>query len=264
MNRYSDRKRYFSELAKTSERYYLDYLRRFKPFGMGSRVLEVGCGEGGNLLPFAQAGCEVVGVDISRGKIDNAICFFKERDAVGEFLRTDFLEEEMQEGLFDIVIAKDIMEHIAPEKKERFLRRVRLLLRPDGIAFFGFPAWQMPFGGHQQTCREWICAHLPWTHLLPERCYRSFLSRSGEDAHHIDELMEIRRCRMNVELFERLCNATGFQILDRTLWLVNPHYRAKFGLIPLRLRLGLDRIPGLRDVLSTSCFFILRQQQTSR
>lgn len=258
MIRYSDRERYFLELAETSGRYYMDYLRRFKPFGIGSRVLEVGCGEGGNLLPFAQFGCEVLGVDISRGKIVNAIRFFKERETEGQFRCMDFLEDEMPDGLFDIVIAKDIMEHIAPEKKEQFLRRVQLLLRPDGIAFFGFPAWQMPFGGHQQTCRKWICAHLPWTHLLPERSYRSFLSRSGEDDRHIDELMEIRECRMSVELFERLCSVTGFQILDRTLWLVNPHYRAKFGLIPLRLRLGLDKIPGLRNYLATSCFYILK------
>lgn len=258
MNRYSDRERYFLELAETSGRYYMDYLRRFKHFGIGSRVLEVGCGEGGNLLPFAQFGCEVLGVDISRGKMVNAIRFFKERKTEGQFRCMDFLEDEMPDGLFDIVIAKDIMEHIAPEKKEQCLRRVRLLLRPDGIAFFGFPAWQMPFGGHQQTCRIWICAHLPWTHLLPERSYRSFLSRSGEDDRHIDELMEIRECRMSVELFERLCSVTGFQVLDRTLWLVNPHYRAKFGLIPLRLRLGLDRIPGLRNYLATSCFYILK------
>lgn len=258
MIRYSDRERYFLELAETSGRYYMDYLLRFKPFGIGSRVLEVGCGEGGNLLPFAQFGCEVLGVDISRGKIVNAIRFFKERETEGQFRCMDFLEDEMPDGLFDIVIAKDIMEHIAPEKKEQFLRRVQLLLRPDGIAFFGFPAWQMPFGGHQQTCRIWICAHLPWTHLLPERSYRSFLSRSGEDDRHIDELMEIRECRMSVELFERLCSVTGFQVLDRTLWLVNPHYRAKFGLIPLRLRLGLDKIPGLRNYLTTSCFYILK------
>ena len=258
MNRYSDRERYFSELAETSERYYLDYLRKFKPFGDGTRVVEVGCGEGGNLLPFARSGCEVVGVDISRGKIENAIRFFKERGAEGLFRCVDFLDDELQDGMFDIVIAKDIMEHIAPEKKVQFLRRVQLLLRPNGIAFFGFPAWQMPFGGHQQTCRKWICAHLPWTHLLPEKAYRSFLSRSGEDAGHIEELMEIRECRMSVELFERLCSATGFQVLDRTLWLVNPHYRAKFGLIPLQLRLGLDRTPHLRNYLSTSCFYILR------
>lgn len=258
MSRYTDRGRYFSELAETSERYYLDYLRRFKAFGKGTRVLEVGCGEGGNLLPFARCGCEVVGIDLAPGKIENAARFFKERGAEGKFLAMDFLAVELQEGLFDIVIVKDIIEHISPQKKEVFMLKVRQLLREDGIAFFGFPAWQMPFGGHQQICRKWLCSHLPWTHLLPEKTYRAFLTRSGEDAAQIEELMDIRKCRMSVELFERLCGATGFGVLDRTLWFVNPHYRVKFGLIPLRLKLGLDRIPGLRNCLSTSCFYVLK------
>lgn len=138
MNRYSDRERYFSELAETSERYYLDYLRKFKPFGDGSRVLEVGCGEGGNLLPFAQSGCEVVGIDISRGKIEKAIRFFKDRGTEGLFRCMDFLDDELQDGLFDIVIAKDIMEHIAPAKKEQFLRSVQLFYVRMGLLFSAF------------------------------------------------------------------------------------------------------------------------------
>ena len=71
-SRYQDRKRYFDELAETSGSFYLDYVRKFISIGPGTRVLEIGCGEGGNLLPFAQAGCEVTGVDLAEGKIENA------------------------------------------------------------------------------------------------------------------------------------------------------------------------------------------------
>lgn len=54
--RHTDRERYFRELAQTSREFYIDYLRKFKNIGDGTRVLEIGCGEGGNLLPFAEAG----------------------------------------------------------------------------------------------------------------------------------------------------------------------------------------------------------------
>lgn len=50
---------------------------------------------------------------------------------------------------------------------------------------------------------------------------------------------------------------TGFQIVERKLWLISPHYKAKFNLRPTRLRLGLDHIPFLRNFLSTSCFYIV-------
>ena len=52
--RHKDRQQYFNESAATSRDYYLDYLRAHVTLREGLRVLEIGCGEGGNLLPFAE------------------------------------------------------------------------------------------------------------------------------------------------------------------------------------------------------------------
>jgi cyclopropane fatty-acyl-phospholipid synthase-like methyltransferase len=41
----------------------MPYIEQFHRIKSGSKILEVGCGEGGNLLPFAQRGCEVVGIE---------------------------------------------------------------------------------------------------------------------------------------------------------------------------------------------------------
>lgn len=40
-------------------------------------ILEIGCGDGGNLLPFAKSGHLVTGVDISTNRIKDATSFFK-------------------------------------------------------------------------------------------------------------------------------------------------------------------------------------------
>jgi hypothetical protein len=58
-NRYQDRHQYFDELVETSTAFYVEYICRFMPIAEGIRVLEVGCGVGGNLLPFALIGCDV-------------------------------------------------------------------------------------------------------------------------------------------------------------------------------------------------------------
>ena len=55
-NRYIDRERYFNELAETSAGYYIDYIKRFKDIDKNSRIMEIGCGEGGNLVGAPLAG----------------------------------------------------------------------------------------------------------------------------------------------------------------------------------------------------------------
>ena len=90
-NRYNNRRQYFDELARTSKEYLSEYIRSYKDLSPGSLVLEIGCGEGGNLVPFAEKGCQVYGIDISAGKIDNARKFFADCGLEGTFICSDFL-----------------------------------------------------------------------------------------------------------------------------------------------------------------------------
>lgn len=262
MDRYADRQRYFLELAETSRNWYLDYVGRFLEISPAVRVLEIGCGEGGNLLPFAELGCQVAGIDLAVNKIANARTFFAQRNVPGEFFHGDFLTFDALDGLgrFDLVLVHDVIEHIAPGSKPAFLAGIRRFLKPGGIVFFGFPAWRMPFGGHQQICRKKPC-RLPFIHLLPSSMYRAWLEMFSEEQFRIDELMEIREARMTPGTFEALCREGGYAILDRTLWLISPHYKAKFGLRPARLVKPFSVIPWLRDFMATSCFYILSDKK---
>ena len=67
-------------------------------------------------------------------------------------------------GLFDIIVLKDVIEHIHDQAK--LIGWMKNFLKPGGIVFFGFPPWYMPFGGHQQMCHSKI-SRLPYIHLLP-------------------------------------------------------------------------------------------------
>lgn len=203
--RHTDRERYFRELAQTSREFYIDYLRKFKNVGAGTRVLEIGCGEGGNLLPFAEAGCCVTGIDLAANKIENAKEYFAKRNMPGEFISGNFLNMPARDDRFDIVLIHDVIEHIEPEDKPAFFSGLKKFLKPDGIVFFGFPAWQMPFGGHQQICRSGVCSKVPFMHLLPASLYRGYLRIFKEDPAKIDELLSIKRSKMTPEKFERLC-----------------------------------------------------------
>ena len=252
--RHKDRERYFEELAATSREFYIPYLAEFG-VAPASSVLEIGCGEGGNLFPFALDGAAVTGLDLASAKIENARAFFASRGAEGCFLAEDFFRSDFGGLRFPLVMAHDVVEHIYD--KTAFLVRIGELLSPDGKAFVAFPAWQMPFGGHQQNARSKFVSHFPFLHLLPAALYRRILKAAGERPEVVAELMEIRDTRCPVEKFERCVREAGLRVVNRRLWLVNPHYKAKFGLRPRRLPEWAAAIPWLRNFFSTSCFYIL-------
>ncbi len=226
-----------------------------------TRVLEVGCGEGGILLPFAEKGCSVVGIDISQERIDEARVFFAECHQQAVFVCQDFThvwEPKTEREHFDVILVHDVIEHIAPSCKKEFLLHIRLFLKKDGVVFFGFPVWHNPFGGHQQICAG-LASKVPFIHLLPKLVYRTILKLSGATTRSISELMDIRASRMTIERFERLTAAAGYTVCRRTHWLVNPHYKQKFHLKPRRQWIFFASISYLRNFYTTSVWYVLRQ-----
>lgn len=258
--RHKDRQQYFNELANTAREFYIDYLRQFRTLDAKTRVLEIGCGEGGNLLPFAEMGCQVKGLDIAVNRVEQAKEFFRKAGQEGTFVCANFIEADKpatEEERFDIVLIHDVIEHIEPPYKPDFFVHIKPFLKSDGIVFFGFPAWQNPFGGHQQISKG-AASKMPFVHLLPNPLYRGLLRASGSQQPVIDELMSIKRSRMPVEKFEKLARESGYDIVDRTLWFINPHYKQKFNLTPRLEWKFFAGIPYVRNFYTTSAFYLLR------
>ena len=82
---------YFRDLEITSKEFYISYLSDFTELTPKSRILEVGCGEGGNLVPFAQLGCKVTGIDIAECRIKDAKAYFSEISNHATFVCCDFM-----------------------------------------------------------------------------------------------------------------------------------------------------------------------------
>ena len=108
-HRQKDRKLYFNELSATSWKYFLPYIERYLPIEQGMNVLEIGCGDGGNLLPFSERGCEVVGVDLAECRINDAKRFFEEAGAKGRFIASNVFEMRDIEHHFDLIICHDVI-----------------------------------------------------------------------------------------------------------------------------------------------------------
>lgn len=256
--RHNNRKLYFDELAETCRNYFMPYIKGWHEVKMNMKVLEIGCGEGGNLLPFAKVGCDVTGVDMALCRIQDARYFFIMEQAEARFIADDIFNFKERNNKYDIIICHDVLEHL--DNKDLFLFQIGNYLDDKGIVFVAFPAWQMPFGGHQQICRNKFLSHLPFVHLLPKRLYNGIIKLFEESDACSKELMSIKQTKITIEQFEKHVSQTNLEILDRTLFLINPHYKVKFGLTPCKLKYPFSSMRYLRNFFCSSCFYILGQK----
>lgn len=254
--RHLNRETYFQEQIVTSRKYYLSYIENHFLIQPGTRVLEVGCGEGGNLIPFAERGCIITGVDRSPERTTQASTFFSRYGYEATFITLDFFEyyPRDEKDKYDIILIHDVIEHIA--NKEKFMEHLHHFLTPKTVIFWAFPAWQMPFGGHQQICRSKFTSHMPFIHLLPQTIYRNLLKSLGENNDCILELLDIKQCATTIERFEYLLQKHHYNTVHKQLWFINPHYEQKFGLPSCKLPSFPGRIPYIRNFFSTSCFYL--------
>jgi SAM-dependent methyltransferase len=248
----------FDQQVENSREYVLPFIAKTKPITPGTRVMEVGCGEGGVLLPFIEKGCFCLGVDLSELRIDLAKGFLAKEVAEGkaEFLYKNIYDDDFlakYEGSFDVIILKDVIEHVP--QQEQFVPYLKRFLRPGGQIFFGFPPWYMPFGGHQQVCRKKLTSVAPYYHILPRFIYKGILKMAGEQESVITELMEIKDTQITIERFERIMRASGLKVMNKQHYLINPIYRYKFGLKPRKQFGFISAIPYVRDFLTTCVYY---------
>jgi SAM-dependent methyltransferase len=259
-DRHTNKRRYFNEQALTTRKHVIPYLQQKMDITSDLRVFEIGCGEGGNLVPFLELGCECVGVDFNQGKIDKGLSYMAEDlpNAKVNLLIQDIYDSSADSlGTFDLIILRDVIEHIHDQGK--FLGMVHRFLRPKGRIFFGFPPWRMPFGGHQQICQSKALSKLPWFHLLPMPLYKGVLKGFGESEGMVTNLAEIKDTGISIARFSKLAEESGYTFEQKDLWLINPNYETKFGLTPKPLPAIIGGIPWVKDFFATCCYAVIRR-----
>lgn len=95
-------------------------------------VLDVGCGAGLLANPLAEAGHEVVGIDLSESSLAEA----RNRDRTGRarYLAANAYSLPFPDGWFDVVCAMDLLEHV--EDPALVIGEASRVLRPGGLFFF--------------------------------------------------------------------------------------------------------------------------------
>lgn len=105
-----------------------------------ARVLEIGCGAGDLLARLAAQGCEVVGVDASESARAEA------GQRVAACAGRAVVRPDLPDGLFDLVLAFEVLEHIEDELGA--LQSWRARIRPGGHLLLSVPAHHRRWGPH--------------------------------------------------------------------------------------------------------------------
>lgn len=109
----------------------------------GTRVLEIGFGNGSFIGWARDRGAEVFGVELNPTLVERARVLLGKERAFGD-LNDECLA--LQAGTFSLIVAFDVVEHIAQEQLPRFFCQMRSLLAIGGRLILRFPNGDSPFG----------------------------------------------------------------------------------------------------------------------
>jgi 2-polyprenyl-3-methyl-5-hydroxy-6-metoxy-1,4-benzoquinol methylase len=141
MQNYQDWKNWDSSnfaCASKEENLYFSKLKSKFKLTASLNVLEIGFGNGSFLDYSKSVGWNISGVEVIPTLVNRAINNgFKAFKSIND-VPTKFK--------YDLIVAFDVIEHIAPENLCNFLKKVTNLLQPNGVFIIRVPNGSSPFG----------------------------------------------------------------------------------------------------------------------
>jgi ubiquinone/menaquinone biosynthesis C-methylase UbiE len=158
----------------------------------GLDVLDVGCGQGIDLMRFAQAGANVTGIDLTPRHVELARAHLAALGLEGEVIQGDAEAMPFTDATFDRVTSNGVLHH-TPDM-DAALREIRRVLRPGGEARL--------IVYNRDSLHYWLSQRL-YAGLIARSGALHDVERSSADAHPLVKVYSRRQLR-------RLLNRAGF------------------------------------------------------
>ena len=139
--RHKNKPQYFDEQASTTLNFVVPFISELIKFDSETTILEIGCAEAGNLKPFLDMGCKCTGIDISCGRIELAIEFYKDhQNRQNLTLICEDIYKVNPDKKYDVIIMRDVIEHIPNQEKfmgfvKSFLKSISRIISSTIIGF---------------------------------------------------------------------------------------------------------------------------------
>ncbi|MFX0138983.1 MAG: class I SAM-dependent methyltransferase, partial [Candidatus Hodarchaeota archaeon] len=99
----------------------------------GSKILDLGCGNGRAVKYFIDREFEGVGIDLSNEMLKLA----RENVPKGEFYKKDFTQLDFENNSFDAIISFFALNHIEKEKFKQIISKCKKILKKEGFLLLG-------------------------------------------------------------------------------------------------------------------------------
>jgi SAM-dependent methyltransferase len=229
----------------------------------GKRVADVGCGEGGieaglvERYPKADFTCfDMNETYLAKARAQNIPrC---------DFLSYSLLDQPQFADRFDVVIFREVIQStIEPVS---LMKKIKAVSRPGSLIHVAFPPYASPFGGNQHVARHSFIRFLPFVHLLPDFLFWPLLvdqrpekERPGSFVQgFLEELRAIRRTKISIGYFQKICRALDFSIISEECYLIRPAIAMRYGLPVIRNFL-FGGVPFFREITTSGALYLLRK-----
>jgi len=246
------------------------------------RVLEVACGDGGNLLPMAYTlpGSEFVGFDLAGEPIERGKKMVRELGLKNvHMFQGDLMKVGAELGQFDYIIVHGLYSWVPKVVRDGVLDLINCVLAPDGVAFVSYntqPGGYLrmvqrdmlrclvhgrenlreQFKAADKTMRMLMDARGEqdaFRHLFVERQSKMMLRVPGSIYH--DELSEVHEPSLFVDFVAHAAEH-GLQFLDEAVLAPppDPCYKAE-------LRKEIEKVVGIDAVMTEQMLDFVRLRQ---
>ena len=194
-------KEYYHQYQSTlASSYYIPFLLN-NDIELDNRdILEIGCGNGGFIGAFGKYSDRCVGFDLKDLEWENENVRYYNLNVFDENLT------EKIESKFDLIILRDVIEHLDNKMMDSLFDQIKLLSKENTVILITFPPFYSPFGLHQQVLLNNFLKFIPYLSLLPKGLVK-FLTRSkSHKRENVEELLSLYDSKTSISSFYNLIN----------------------------------------------------------
>ena len=242
-----------------AEDYYIPYLKnKGKVSQLNTKsIIDIGCGNGGFINAIKSnlsnsSDCLSLGIDIKNFKTweGKSACF-----KVHNILKDSNKEYKNK---FDLVILRDVIEHIPNQFKQKFIQTARDIMKNDGKMLVTFPPYLSPFGLHQQAIMKSFLKKVPYLSILPKSMLKKLITKFESKDIWI-ETEEIIDSAMTISGFKKLISKSNLSISNQRFFTIRPSHEIRYHIKSFQSPFGY--IPLIRELFILGTCYLLTKDE---